>query len=611
MTYKKLIYILFATLLPWSALTSCSDDDFVLEQVTPPQSALDPEIFEQGLTLNMAITLDNMGGSGEYNPMEDIENYIDPEKLRVMFFDSDDRFLFESKSRRVKKLGAATDHTEWLVSVPFYDSGNDVGENWDWKRIRTALTTDSFKIAILANRPLVECYPDMTKVGNAVKQFRNDGPYWTSKDTGVKRVFDLHHSQWDPIYTDKGKRADGSIEGYYEFIMGTDPTKTKYEERLLMSSTSCWVDHGANYDDQGTKWNDKRIWIRPSQNYPIPMYGIQRFAPVTNWTEGTPFNLSDITQGGNKDYDYKAISLLRSVVKLELLIPMSYPKPSYVGMKYCNIYARCEPMDVWTPTDLIWKSDHANDCEWRNITAYGAISRTGDPQGDTQTTSPSSIKDANSFQQYRERISWLYGAWLDKYKDGTPRWSFGKFGTANVGAHNTKKLPYPRVFNPLTQRNSDVVCRDASDMTSLYNTGLHYTGYYHYVVYTGERNVNDPSDLFTLGTTTSQNGGNGKAPTISWVFNLGNNPTLYYNLPIGPNCGSHSTTATNTNAIPANDVTYEYHKKVWANPFDETILPWPLVRNHVYRIVVGAKSKSGDALSFSTECRSTPDIRFY
>lgn len=605
---KYLKYTLFLFVASLAGLTSCTDELISMESDVPV-SALDE--YADEYTLNLAVTLDAMGAESRAdNPMYEIENYIDPEKIRVLFFDHEDKFLFESKSRRVKKLGSASDYSEWLVSVPFYSSGNDVEYNWDWDAIRESLTSNKFKIAILANRPLVECYPDLTKVGNSAKNFDNSGPHWTRDDMGKKRVFDLHHSQWDPIYTDKGKRVNGTIEGYYEFIMGVNPNESSYDKKLMMSSTSCWVDHGPTLTDDGVKDEfDRRYWIMPSQDYPIPMYGIQEFEAVSNWQKGMPFNLSDLTKDGKNDYDYKAISLLRSVVKLELLIPTSYGKPTYIGHKYPNIYARCEPMDVWTPTDKIWKDDHDNDCEWKNIFKYGAFSRKGDPQGTTQATTATNPSDNDSFIAYRKRISWLYGAWLDKYDDGTPRWSFGTYGTANVGVDNVDNLPYPRIYNPVVQRNQAVRCGAASDLSSHFSDG-----YYHFVVYTGERNVNDPSDLFTMGTTSAQNGGNGKAPTISWVFNTGNSKTTYYNLPIGPSCMNYYSSDTfSTGTEPNNNLTYEYHKKVWASPKDQSVLPWPLVRNHVYRITVTKATKAGDAniLSFKSECLSTPDIRHY
>lgn len=590
--------------LPFVGLTTSCED---VELIEEDSSVSLLEDYQKEYTLNLAVTLDNMGGTARdiLDPMEEIENYISPEKFRVLFFDDKDKFLFESKSRRVKKLSTNTDHSEWLVSVPFYDSGNDTEYSWEWDTIREALTKKRFKVAILANRPEIECYPDLTNNNlGPSKNFDNSGPKWKREDRGKKDIFDLHHCQWDPIYTDKGRKNRDGKEGFYEFIMERNLNEPDPLKQLEMGATSCWVDHGPTLTDDGKQYDyggkqPRRRWRHPTQDYPIPMYGVQVFEPVTNWVKGTPFNLSDILRGGNKDYAYKSISLLRSVVKLELLIPktlngVNVAKPTYISLWYSNIYARCEPMNVWDPTEDIWEDDHDNDCEWKYIMNYGALATSSSPTG-------TATSNDNSFYAYRQVLSWFYGAWRDK------GWSFGTLGkssnTYDKATLSTSTTPYPKVFNTCIQRNQIVMLDELTDVNSKYNDG-----YYHYIVYTGERNVNDPSDLHNIGDENS-----GKPTVIYWMFNIGKD---LYSLPIRDystyNAGLKQTNVFNPDkpVEPSNTVG-AYEKLVRSNPKNKNYMPWPLIRNHVYRMTLTASRADDGEVPVRIEDLSSKSIKFY
>lgn len=624
-------YTTLAVLFVLAALTSCIDDD--LDSCIDIDDLEIPKGITDGYSLNLTVTLDKMGGGtttrslmtkDEYgkNPMEEIENYINPEKFRVLFFNNKEEFLFESKSRWVRKLDSDPDHSEWFVSVPVFSYGNDEGERWDWEAIRDALTgangEQTFKIAIMANRPEWECFPDLDSNNSGKsKKFDNSGPHWGADDTSwgaakkglkAKKIFDLHHCQPDPIYESKSKpkksnsdKPDYVGEYFYEFVMGKENVAN--EERLTMSATSCWVDHGDNLEDDGEKDQKKRrYWRKPSQSYPIPLYGVQEFDIIKHWMKGTPFNLSKLSTKGKDDegdgfYNFKSISLLRSVVKLELRIPknMVSTPPRYVAIFYTNVYARCEPMDVWTPTNIIWEGqdkNHDNHCEIDMIKQYGQIVKNGDQcqQGKTQ---PADNKAAGwndywtgyykeSFDKFRQRISWFYGAWKER------GWTFGTFGAANVGVDNTENLPFPRVFNPCTQRNQVVRCEKV-DYTADFDDG-----YYHWVVYTGERNINDPSYLQEMGQTI------GFAATVAfWVIEIDGQ---VYRIPItdykdyGKKEGNNylnpvskisfeSYKSNENSGEPDNGGMQQYSVDIF-NDESSDYLPWPLVRNHVYRITL-------------------------
>ena len=626
-------YSILPILFFFVTLTSCVDEDFSGSCMDDTEL---PEVFKNDYSLSMMVTLDNMGGTRNsfvddygYNPMEEVENYINPEKFRVLFFNDKDQFLFESKSRWVKRLDTSEDHNTWFVSVPIFSYGNDEEYDWDWTKIKEALTSSTFKIAILANRPDLQYFAG-TKDGDLPADwFDNSGPDWRRGDTSwgtpegtpAKTVFDLHHCQTDPIYMNKGIPKNwGSHEGFYNFIMGegdrtvvVDGTDNK---PLTMGATSCWVDYWNwnNLEDtNGGAIQDKdrkRYFVLPNKDKsPIPMYGIQEFKPITNWVKGTPFNLSQITEYTG-DYDHRSISLLRSVVKLELVLPR---EPSLVCIMYPNIYARCEPMDVWTPTDKIWKDDHENDCEWQYIMNYGPI----ETKDNSRPANPSSAdnmteNEKNShFNYYRKKLSWFYGAWLDD-KPGTPAdqkgknpwWTFGTLGTNGV-VKEGQTTPYPRIFNTCIQRNTYARCEQVK---------VDYRDdKYHYVVYTGERNINDPSDLRRQSY---------QGTVVYWVFCF-KNESKYYLVPftdysIGDNPAIEKMLNKPLDARP---YSAETNSNAYMDHFRDNAItnpkhyPWPLIRNHVYRITIGNKNKTrsgGDSggLSIQSENLYSKSINF-
>ncbi|MCH5311021.1 MAG: hypothetical protein J1E57_03580 [Prevotella sp.] len=611
----KILSILFALV----AVASCVDDDLVpCVSETPVDSDI-PEGIRSGYSLNMTVTLDKMGGTrAAHNStidllLEEKENYIDPEKFRVLFFNSKDTFLFESKSRWVKKLNPNSDHSEWLVSVPVFTYGNDTYINeetgepmeYDWKTIRKTLESEPFKVAILVNRPELDWYPgfkDLDTIKVPKQWYDNRGPYWDPNHTGKKDIFDLHHCQWDPMYHGKSM-----YHGFYDFIMDNwgDNWEDKYADiKPTLSATSSWVDwNKEGKDKHGWKIN---LFIHPSHEHPIPMYGVQEFDKIEKWTKGTPFNLSKIThEQDDENYNHKQVSLLRSVVRLELLIPKSAYKinkgPKFVFMSYPNIYARCEPMDVWTPTNELWEGDPVNPnhdarCELDAIMNYGTISKAtlanSENDSDSLTT---------SVELYQERLSWFYGAWKEK------NWPFkGKVFDMNKFAMETPTTPYPRIFNPCIQRNARVSCEGEVDMSD------DDPDYYHYVVYTGERNLNDPSKLYNIKRTS-----NGEGTVISWVFDIDgkvyslpitnyenkNNPALFlqnvvadsYSYATGeskyPTMQTSDQAPNGMNAYENIIQGYRVANNTMPAPSPET-LPWPLIRNHVYQLILSNTSEA-------------------
>ena len=612
--YTTLITLLFTYFF---LMTSCVDD---------MESCLDdvPEEIINGYSLTLTVTLDQMGGTradkdGPDDPLKDIDDYIDPEKFRVLFFDDMDKFLFESKSRWVKQLAPTADgFSQWLVSIPMFAYGNDVTYDWPWEEIREKISKNQFKIAILANRPTLEWYPGFSETWmEQTSQMRknqwidNTGPHWTVEDIGVKTVFDLHHCQYDILYHAKGGDGNATPD-LYDFIMGNygkdedGKSATNDKMRPMMGATSSWVYWGPDPENtqyDGVSFQDEKLdpdfpsdakvkyTVMPDSKHPIPMYGIQLFEPIGDyWIKGTPFNLSNITTGSDQTgYEFRSISLLRSLVRLELLISKSYfndKKPQLVTLWYPNIYSRCEPMNVWDPTNEIWEDDHEKDCEWNTIMDYGLVcgkSKIGNTTRNTTGTNK---------VNFQKTMSWFYGAWKEKGPDGKPRWTF----PANVDPFESVDYPYPKIFNSCIQRNKTVICNIEGDKSDLYDDG-----YWHYVVYTGERNMIDPNKVAQLS---------GTAYAISWMFKDGRTSgkatSKYYFIPIadysqtqtyargcfGPYLGSDIANDTNTGStqLPNND---KGKMRNYANDLRDNVIndrkemPWPLLRNHIYRIKIG------------------------
>ena len=526
----RFLYNLALVMAATLSLGSCSDKDIPAygENDENPHWEGDP------MVIDVNVTLDMMGGGGYTrsglstpSTVEYFQNYINPEKFRVLFFDENDKFIFESLSRWVNITYQTGEFIALKVSVPFFSYGNDYEYDWDWDEIRKILTKPNshFKIAVLANRPDNEWYPgfEYTKWEGSPRWFDNSGPHWkrhnsiaykyACEDAGeilgkeepdVKDIFDIHHSQYDPIYDGKDV-ADGT-HGYYSVVMGNHIGKQEnkyYDDEPYMSSTSSWIDWDSAYKaggENGVAWENKgdprKLTVLPSAEHPIPMYGVQQYRSVDEdkWLKGTTFVLE-------RDDD-DPISLLRSVARLDLLIPDDYDI-NYVALYYSNVYARCEPMNIWTPTDQIWEKDHyrldANKnpigtyCDEEKLVKYGPI------------TENVSLDATSSKAKYWEKLAWIYGAWLEK-KDV---WDWGpKSAEWAQGIVDAVKIDPPKVMNACIQRNNLVVVSDKQIFDDI-------PGYHHIIVYIGERHTNAPSALQNIG-----NQGSGNPTVMYWTMSI-------------------------------------------------------------------------------------------
>lgn len=239
-----------------------------------------------------------------------------------------------------------------------------------------------------------------------------------------------------------------------------------------------------------------RYAIMPSPQHPIPMYGIQDFDPIGEyWEPGELFNLSLYNGSSKIGYQYRSVSLLRSLARLDVLLPKSvFPEPESVFMRTFNHSARCAPIDVFTPTDIIWNGMPAGSSDGR-ASRYGGFVSALQELKNIQTYGPTFQKNntkANNpyyyLKDFRVRTSWFFGIWNE------PQWGWDWNATNLSGkqpinaADVPTALPSPRIFNTAVSR---------ADFA--YFAQLPDDQYWHYVMYVPEKNITDADDPGELG----------------------------------------------------------------------------------------------------------------
>ena len=601
LNFKHIFSSLLICAIGLSWFSSCSEDELLLDEATSPGS---PDFGDNVYSLGFTVTLDDMGTrSGNVNgdpyQVTRWENYINLERFRVLFFDKDDLFLFESKNRWVKQTEGGDSFSSWFVSVPLGSHGNDSygeGEEYDWDLIRNILTNENFKIVIMANRPSQLLYPgnfmdSELKLPGGV--FDNDGPYWGPENFRKKKLFDLQHYQYDIIYADKGSHASTA---YYDFIMGEIDT-----DRPTMGAAINWVSFDNNDNDKvalGSGGKYMRNIKMPSEDHPIPMYGVQSYPPIppSSWQKGTTFDLSVEPSGVYPETPYsgrKAISLLRCCVRLDLKIPksvMNGKQPTHVSLWYSNIYSRTEPIDNWTPTNELWNHNglpHSDaNCEMQTLIDHGNV---------INSTSITSSKT-----NYQNCIKWFYTAWLEK------GWPFNtKGGGSNPPSSSSN---YPRIMNSCIQRNQFITLQNGN-YTNYFQDNNQY---WHYVVYTGERNPNDANTFDNLP----------KNPYVAF-FAISWDNSKFYMIPLMNYEKNTDTTNLNNVFGPHTDgsignASAPSTYNSWITNTVPTLkgnnIPYPLLRNHIYTFTLTGKSRAGDeelTLSdITSDVRATENINF-
>ena len=311
-----------------------------------------------------------------------------------------------------------------------------------------------------------------------------------------------------------------------------------------------------------------REGVLPSADNPIPMYGVQKFKALEGWwDEGASFDLTTGGQDTNGNrYEPKTIALLRAVAKIEVLIPKSLGVPKHVYLHSLNASVRCEPMDVATPTNELWK-EHNSGCEWELVQAHGTF-----------------IKDDGKYDtnDYKTKLAWYYGNWLEW------GWNFNNL----QWKPNYENGPFPRVFNPYISRAD---CAAFIDVTDYYNDQ-----YYHYLFYMGENTI-DASSQYNGASS-----GGAMIPHIELRFderyaatckvvpntdlNLMDMDCYHIYFTEG-GIASGARNSDGTSKIANGKYESEYETKT-----QYLKEHWPIMRNHIYRFTLldnGASNMNG------------------
>lgn len=372
------------------------------------------------------------------------------------------------------------------------------------------------------------------------------------------------------------------VNGYRDLSIGDD-SKPIY----IFSYQNPIIVYGIEYVRGKYLYDTDREGIYPTEEQGIPMYGIKEYSPI-NWEDGTTHTLP-----GN-------VSMIRALAKIELFIPKSFGvRPNHVYMRSMNRSARCEPMDVETDTDLLWKeastghtSLSAGNCEWFHVQRYGTCFE----------------KDKEDKVAYRKWLSWFYGSWKNtKWKnnrhydtnsgywvvDKTNGWSFdaaGLLSTTELAGEEKGSKEYPRIFN------SHIIRSDFCSMLYVGEAGDNYK----YVLYMPEKNIDDPSNVGIVSSAP-------KVPHIEYRFpplgSFGESVEAdiahpEFNLDDNYCYRVYFTDYSNNSAIKSTPLDgFDYQKDGNSISGYETTSNmskhWPVMRNHIYQFYVVSNGKSG------------------
>ncbi|MCH5224070.1 MAG: hypothetical protein J1E82_08505 [Muribaculaceae bacterium] len=335
---------------------------------------------------------------------------------------------------------------------------------------------------------------------------------------------------------------------------GSSAAVNKYEWSVSITGDSEWITifsqtgnviiYEIEYIQDKYLYDTNRIGVTPGPDSQlIPMYGIQKYGKLGEvWKEGTTFDLSNFNQMGPSGYNYSDIWLLRSVAKVELLIPKKM-KAHHIYLRSQNRYAYCEPVDISSNTNDIWKNigDKDKEAEGWSTTEWGKI------------------MNRNPFYKssdYEGALKWYYGRW---------------FNTTGLDQ-------YPQVINPKISR---------SDFTEFVSAGEDEKGNLRYVLYIGEKFVDDPNDV---GDATS-------LPKVCHIeFRTGDDPFLnlddnncyriyFIDRGVDPEFVENVGYPDFGKDEDGNDNTWE---RLYEQDTDYLKKHWPIIRNHVYSFTVEA-----------------------
>lgn len=411
---------------------------------------------------------------------------------------------------------------------------------------------------------------DTTKEARLQFQRRNSPTDTKSKDNDADYLLTTNDKYTSTPIADKDSKWNFSVTGdtEYAYLYALDDNVVIYEIEFIASEYLYEIEREGVYPG-----------IDEGQPLLIAMYGIQEFQALEGfWKEGTLFNLSNynkISSTYDDEYEPQEISLLRSVAKVELLIPKTFytqndNDPELKRKGYHCVYLRCqnrqarfEPMDVSTPTDQIWRHSTNDDCEQIELIGHEPF--------------------FGSSTDYKQNLAWFYGSWKDTAgKIGNPKETdnYIEVPVKTFGTETGDKTPaYPQIINPRIER---------SDFTRFIYTGEVEGGVYdRYILYVPDKFVDDPNKPEEPNKTPKvchiefRQGANDEHLLADSRTNLDDNNCYRIYFTKG---GFNSEDKSYPNFNLKKDGTDD--KQTWENMYEQDSnnlkKHWPIMRNHVY-----------------------------
>ena len=345
-----------------------------------------------------------------------------------------------------------------------------------------------------------------------------------------------------------------------------------------------------------------RDGIAVSKDNPIPMYGIQEFDPIgAYWTPGELFNLSAYTGFQSDKYNYKWVSLLRSVAKVELKIakaPFHGKKPQYVYMRSMNRTARLNPIDVLTPTNQIWYGDAEHNIagivqETSHIQSYGPMYEALDE------TLPETVK----MQRFHNRLAWFFGIWTHKVVGISGRTPGEKWDWNGLEVDYDQSIPSPRVFNPHINRSDYTHFTDE-------NEDNEDGDYWYYSLYVPEKHMTDPNDPGDLSEAPKCLRIEMRWEGVNDDSNLDDNASyrIYF---ADPDRGGHLAGIYNRDDYEnVNNTPGMPYDGAYENDLANLRSFYPIVRNHVYEVTVSGINQGDISYEVRTTANRSVNIEF-
>lgn len=306
----------------------------------------------------------------------------------------------------------------------------------------------------------------------------------------------------------------------------------------LYSGSDKSVKNIKDLQDLTLEWVNNNSVIIPSEDNPIPMFGMQSFDAIPNWTYGEPY---DISKSTDNQQSPKYISLIRSLAKVELTL-----KQQAQQVRLCNFNgtSRSVAVDLFTPTSESWKphvENHDENCEWFAIQQHGPA-----PMG----------------EEYTEESYKTWSDWFGKYS----------LHTEEPEGPDDSTTDSPHLFNP---EKSVVTACDLKNTEPTENKDTEPTENrtFKYVIYVPDTNISEPS---------SDEAHKALVPYIEYTYDSGEN---------------HDD--NDWRRIYFTDYSKKDHpvKSVYADKYDDyesnaenLKLHWPIMRNHKYSFSVNASA---------------------